>query len=291
MDGALYADISLFARPAELTASDRIAQLAAAAAIGNAYAYPTRDTVERVVKGRCFAVALRATEANPADLVEPTRQQFSRADVALAVGSGDDQVCLAVGSVDRPDWSWRLTDWQASLSDELGPVSIGYALRMGAHLDQFRSVRAQATEALLVGDRLFAAGHLTSYPDAHLAAFLLDSQGASLRALYEEVVGKLSPQDDARLHRDLIRTVQVYCEEVSTQRTAERLQVHRNTVLYRLKQIEEITSFDLEDPTTRLLLRIGLFAGQLVRQTRSRVAAERSYGLRRHLDLGETISA
>ena len=291
MDGTQYAELSLFARPAELAASDRITQLATAAALSKAFAYSATEMVH-LVKGRCFAIAMRSAEVSTNELVAPARQQFSRADIALAPETADEQLVLAVGSVDRADWSWRLADWQARLSDELGPISVGYALRTGAHPDQLRAVRAQATEALLVGDRLFAPGHLTSYPDAHLAEFLLESRGAAaLRSLYEEVVGRLSPEDDARLHRDLVRTLQVYCEEVSTQRTAERLHVHRNTVLYRLKQIEEITSFDLEDAPTRLLLRLGFFAGQLVRQTRSRAAAERSSGVRRHLGFEETLSA
>ena len=63
--------------------------------------------------------------------------------------------------------------------------------------------------------------------------------------------------------RDLM---EAYCETFVTKRTAERLGVHRNTVLYRLKRIEEITSSDLDDGPTRLLIQFGLLAGRLLRK-------------------------
>src|SRR5207249_556122 len=154
-----------------------------------------------------------------------------------------------------------------------------------------RCALAQATEAVLVGDRHFGPGHVTSYADAHLASFLLDSRDAyELRALFEQAVGRLTAEDSRR-DRELVKTLEVYCDEVSTQRTAERLQVHRNTVLYRLRQIEEITSFDLEDAPTRLLLRLGLLAGRLVRQTSATASSPGASPLRRRRRFEDSLSA
>ena len=45
---------------------------------------------------------------------------------------------------------------------------------------------------------------------------------------------------------------------MSTVQTAELLGVHRNSVLYRLQRIAELSHVDLEDPDTRLLLRLAL---------------------------------
>ena len=191
-----------------------------------------------------------------------------------STGPNDVRLSMALESVDRPEWTSRLVEWQTQLADEFGPVSIGHALRMGGQPSDVRYALAQATEAVLVGDRLFGTGHVTSYADAQLANFLLGRRDTyELRALFEQAVGRLAAEDVKR-ERDLVRTLEVYCETFSTQRTAERLQVHRNTVLYRLRQIEEITSFDLEDGPSRLLLQLGLLAGRLVRQTRpNRTAA------------------
>lgn len=46
----------------------------------------------------------------------------------------------------------------------------------------------------------------------------------------------------------------------SPTKAAEELYCHRNTVLYRLKQIESLTRRDLRDPRDRLLLALGLLA-------------------------------
>ncbi|MGI9149819.1 MAG: PucR family transcriptional regulator [Chloroflexota bacterium] len=106
---------------------------------------------------------------------------------------------------------------------------------------------------------MFGPGHATSYADAQLAKFLLGHRSPhELRALYERAIGKLAAAD----HR-LLATLEVYCETYATQGTATRPGVHRDTVLYRLKLIEEITGVDLEDGSSRLFLQLGLLAGRL----------------------------
>ena len=53
--------------------------------------------------------------------------------------------------------------------------------------------------------------------------------------------------------------------------TAERLHVHRNTLLYRLTRIEAVAGVDLRDPETRLTLHLALRIGQ-ARQIAARSA-------------------
>lgn len=67
---------------------------------------------------------------------------------------------------------------------------------------------------------------------------------------------------DRKNHTDLLNTLEVYltCER-NYVRTAERLFIHRNSLLYRLKRIEELTDIDLEDPDVRLYLILSLRIG------------------------------
>ncbi|MFC6345179.1 PucR family transcriptional regulator, partial [Nocardioides hankookensis] len=46
----------------------------------------------------------------------------------------------------------------------------------------------------------------------------------------------------------------------SAKHAAEALYCHRNTVIYRAKQIEELTGRSLSDPRDKLLLGLGLLA-------------------------------
>ena len=72
--------------------------------------------------------------------------------------------------------------------------------------------------------------------------------------------------EDSKREGDLVNTLEVYCQTFATQRTAERLGIHRNTVLYRIKRIENITAADLADGPTRLMFQLGLLAGRVMRK-------------------------
>ena len=62
------------------------------------------------------------------------------------------------------------------------------------------------------------------------------------------------PEADREVLLETLRTW--YAEKGSTSTAAARLYVHRNTVRYRLRRIEELTGEDLSDPgaSGRLLL-------------------------------------
>src|SRR5207245_1563130 len=73
-------------------------------------------------------------------------------------------------SVDH--WHRLVGEWHAQLSKDIGSLSIGHSLRSrtSAPSDANYAV-VQAAEAVLVGERLFGPGHVTSYADAQLAKF------------------------------------------------------------------------------------------------------------------------
>jgi hypothetical protein len=257
IDGRVRAAVSLLARSNELSGRDRVALVAAARAIAAAYvAAPPRSGT--TLRGRSFgAVVIRAPGASVEQLAEAAGLEFVQAGGAVTVGRQEVWVCLPYDSQVR--WRRQIADWHARLSADLGPVSIGHAVRRGAEASDSDQALVQAAEAMLLGDHLFGPGHVTSYADAQLARFLLDNrQPHELRALHERAVGKLAAED-----LKLVTTLEVYCETFATQGTADRLGVHRNTVLYRLKLIEEITGVDLDDGSSRLFLQLGLLAGRL----------------------------
>ena len=64
---------------------------------------------------------------------------------------------------------------------------------------------------------------------------------------------------DERNGADLMSTLEAYfAAHGSPTDTAQRLRVHRNTVLYRLRRIEEIGGLRLDDPAARLNLHLCL---------------------------------
>jgi sugar diacid utilization regulator len=180
----------------------------------------------------------------------------------------EHEVRIAVGH-DRRDqsgWVVRMGRLHRLLQADFGTVSVGYAApRAGTGAG--KRALAEALEALHIGERVFGTGHLTSYGDARLAALLLGHVGVvELRSLYEHAVGRLL-FDDVSSGSELVATLEAYCHSgASIQDTAERLGVHRNTVLNRMRRIRSLIHTSVDDGSSRLLLQVGLLAGRIVSQ-------------------------
>ena len=64
---------------------------------------------------------------------------------------------------------------------------------------------------------------------------------------------------DRKRRGDLVRTLRVYfASSANASEAADRLYLHRNSMLYRLARITELTGLDLKDPRVRLALELGL---------------------------------
>ena len=90
-----------------------------------------------------------------------------------------------------------------------------------------------------------AAGTVTHHRQVALAALLTHDLSAS-REFVEDELGELS--SDTERNRRLRATLVVYFHEnMSWSRTAERLGVHQNTVMYRVQQAKELLSCSLSE--------------------------------------------
>ena len=64
---------------------------------------------------------------------------------------------------------------------------------------------------------------------------------------------------DRERRSDLVRTLRVYFAAGSNaSEAADRLFLHRNSMLYRLARVEKLTGLDLKNPAARLSLQLGL---------------------------------
>ncbi len=66
-------------------------------------------------------------------------------------------------------------------------------------------------------------------------------------------------EHDRERRSDLVRTLRVYFAAGSNaSEAADRLFLHRNSMLYRLARIQKLTGLDLKEPGTRLALQLRL---------------------------------
>jgi purine catabolism regulator len=110
-----------------------------------------------------------------------------------------------------------------------------------------------------MGRRILGPGRSVSFADLGLHRLLFAmAQQQELTEFYQESVGALVAYDQ-RGGGDLMATLDAFfaCHGSPTE-TAQRMKLHRNTVLYRLRRIEEIGHLNLDDASTRLNLHLCL---------------------------------
>jgi len=122
-----------------------------------------------------------------------------------------------------------------------------------------RASYREADQALTMGIKLFGGGRVVGFGDLGLYRLLYALQGhPELREFFDDQVRALLDYD-RRTGAGLMRTLDAFfrCHGSPTE-MASLLHLHRNTVLYRLRRIEEIGRLRLDDPETRLNLHLCL---------------------------------
>lgn len=93
-----------------------------------------------------------------------------------------------------------------------------------------------------------------------VTALLEDLSRSSDLAPFARLAQPLAEYDRER-RSDLVRTLETYLAVgANASEAADRLFLHRNSLLYRLQRIGDLTGLDLKDPQARLALQLGLLA-------------------------------
>lgn len=130
-------------------------------------------------------------------------------------------------------------------------------------LTEWPEVYQRAVQAMKLAQRL-RLNTLVEYDS--LGVYQLLTQLDDIPAVHQfshQVIGPLVDYD--RRHRsNLVATIAAYFEHHGNiSQTAEALFIHRNTLLYRLDRIEELTKHDLQQSDMRLSLHLALKLWQL----------------------------
>ncbi|MDD7967566.1 PucR family transcriptional regulator [Actinomycetospora lemnae] len=151
---------------------------------------------------------------------------------------------LARGRVPDPDAHWPVT------------VAVGGPVREATEI---AASYDQARRTLVAARRLGRTGRVLRFDDLGVHRLLLqipDPEAA--RAFAHEVLGRLATDRSERT-AELLRTLARYfLEDGSPQRVAKALNVHPNTVGYRLRRAEEQSGLDLDAYRDRLAAQVAL---------------------------------
>ena len=199
-------------------------------------------------------------------LISLVRDDMSRRGISGAVGQYVDAI---VGLYPLEDESSGLPRARASVEavrDQLasrfpnGLVAAGIS-RPAAGMSNLREAYREAKDAVVIAHELSDRDSTTFYGDLKLYQLLLALKERNLEYLqqfYHDALGPLVAHDK-RKQSDLIRTLSgFFAANGNLAKAAQELDVHRNTLVYRLERIAELTKMDLDDSDNRLILHLAL---------------------------------
>ena len=141
------------------------------------------------------------------------------------------------------------------------PAHCGVGLPV-MEIGEWRSSFYQAGQALEIARRLKERQPLY-YADLSVYRLLFQFEHNPELAVFQESI--LGPLLDYEGGAELIRTLEAFFEHNGNlSQTAEALYIHRNTMIYRLERITEITGLDLDKPETRLAVYLALHVHKMM---------------------------
>jgi purine catabolism regulator len=127
----------------------------------------------------------------------------------------------------------------------------------------------EAEQALVLGRQLFGPERVLAFGDLGVYRLLVRlRETPELWTFYRETLSKLAAYDQKQpgAQGELLKTLEAYFNNLSNlARTAKALHVHRNTLLYRLERINQISGLDLDDPEEHFALWLALKAHRVLR--------------------------
>jgi len=178
-----------------------------------------------------------------------------------------DDVVLLMPYENESIGAQQNVDILSKVLEKLTATMPGLAVTVGLG-GRFESLQAarqsylQAMKVLRFAERKPGSTAIYAYEQLGIYKLLFEIDPNKLAMYYQDVIGCLN-QYDQKHQMDMVATLFVYFEEnCNAAKTAKRLFVHRNTLDYRLKKIEEITGRNLDDPYDRLTLQLGVIIGK-----------------------------
>jgi len=210
-----------------------------------------------------------ALDLESSDRVQARRRIFeilrfaavAHAPGSVAVAHLDHVVVLVPSSRNGSAGTRRLAEAVRQAPSRISS-SVTVSIGLGAScrsLEDFPRSYARAKRALETARGLGRRNTVTSLDDLGVCGMLFRREDPTeLSDFADRIIGRLVEYDRAHGAR-LIETLGVYFDEGSNQRrTAERLNIHVNTLAGRLQRIETVSGLNLDDGPTRLNLQLAL---------------------------------
>jgi purine catabolism regulator len=187
---------------------------------------------------------------------------------AILTQMGEEIICFCRVPADpvRPELALKVAQLIVDQARQDFPQTV---LRCGmgspaVDLSAWRLSFRQSGQALELARR-FGENRPLYYPDLSVYRLLLQLEHSpELLALRQEILGPLLEHEGGD---EFLHTLEIYfAHNGNLSQTAEALFLHRNTLVYRMDRIAEITHLDLTQPETRLALQLALHIQRMLKK-------------------------
>lgn len=139
----------------------------------------------------------------------------------------------------QDDFKKTLSNLHFNLENELRTkITIGVG-NFKEGVDGLKESFQESKTALRFGQQIWGEGKIYHYDNFGVIAPLFSGVNEKNISFSKNVIKKL------KNHEELLKTLKVYLNNnLSLSKTAKKLRIHRNTLVYRLEQIENITELD-----------------------------------------------
>jgi len=200
---------------------------------------------------------------SPERMVKLIQGELHQRRIHAPIGQYIDRVVLLF-PLDEPQQTQRLkqvVDLLHGLLSQAAPDGevIAGVGRPSQGLTALRSSFKEAERALTLPEQLGEQAQIAFFGDLSLYELLLGINDPKVLARFCENWLDTLIAYDMQHHTDLLPTLDAYfANNGNMARTAHVLNIHRNTLVYRLSRITEIIQLDMDDPNVRLNLQLAL---------------------------------
>ncbi|MFP4321083.1 MAG: PucR family transcriptional regulator [Anaerolineales bacterium] len=204
----------------------------------------------------------------PEQMTEIVRQELRYRRIDGIVGQYVDRTVLLL-PIDDAQHTLRMKQNTEAIRGRLqemaacGVINCGVG-RAREGLRDLRESFKEAEKALALSDQLWSHPRVTFFGDLSLYELLLSVNPEGLRAFATSWLSDIVAYDHQH-KSELLETLDAYFSSNGNMRlTAKELNIHRNTLVYRLNRIAEITQLDMDDANVHLNLHLALKANHLL---------------------------
>lgn len=206
---------------------------------------------------------------SPERMVKLLQAEMHQRRIQAPVGQYSDRIVLLF-PLDEPQQTQRLKQMvehlHATLSQAVpdGDITAGVG-RPVQGLTALRTSFQEAERALTLSEQLWDNSQVASFGDLSLYELLINVRDqVMLRQFCDHWLSPLTNYDRQH-HTDLLPTLSAYfTNNGNMARTAHILNIHRNTLVYRLGRITEIIQLDMDDSNVRLNLHLALKVQRMI---------------------------